>query len=243
MKNVMRKIINSRRTRKYLWSMKGRPKYANLHGVTINLRSTAISDRVARGMYIGPYERFETRIVESVLRDDDRVLELGTGIGYLSALCAKRIGSDKVWTVEANPELEEPIRETYKLNGVSPSLQMCVLGEADGEVTFHISENYTGSSLQKSEGRPVTIRQRSFQDLLSEARPTFLICDIEGGEVPLLLNTTLEDITKICIEMHPQVIGDKACSSLIHKFLSDGFLCNWRLSAGNVFLFYREGQA
>jgi FkbM family methyltransferase len=178
--------------------------------------------------------------VVQTLAPGDRVLELGAGIGYMSTLCAKKLGSQNVSAVEANPAMEAEIRRTYELNDVSPNLEMCVLGDDDGATTFHVEQNYSSSSVHDRGGRPVTVRQRSFAGLLADLRPTYLICDIEGAEVPLLMNAPLDGIRKICIEIHPHVIGDAACSHLVRKLLYEGFACSWDRSGGRVYFFYRD---
>lgn len=96
MKSLLQKALCSKRTKKYLWSLTGRPRFAVANGVKIHLHSPVISDRVAKSIYLGLYERLEARVVMATLQADDRVLELGSGIGYLSTLCARRIGSDRV---------------------------------------------------------------------------------------------------------------------------------------------------
>lgn len=239
MKNLIQKALRSKRTKKYLWSLTGRPQFAVINGVKIHLRSPVISDRVAKSIYLGLYERLEARVVMATLQADDRVLELGSGVGYLSTLCARRTGSERVFAVEANPAMEPYIRETFRLNEVSPKLEMCVLGDCDGEVPFNVNDNYSSSSLHDRGGKTISVRQKSFAGMLAEAQPTYLICDIEGGEVPLLIDTPLTGIRKICIEIHPHIIGNHDCSRLMQKLLEEGFDCDWTLSGDGVFHFFR----
>lgn len=239
MKTLLQKALHSKRTRKYLWSLTGRPQFAEANGVKISLRSPVISDRVAKSIYLGLYERHEARVVLATLQADDRVLELGSGIGYLSTLCARRIGSERVTAIEANPAMETYIRETYRLNQVSPQLYMCALGNYDGEVQFNINSNYSSSSLHDRGGKTISVPQKSFASMLAKTQPTYLICDIEGGEIPLLSDTPLTGVRKICIELHPHIIGNHACSQLMQKLLNEGFDCDWSLSGGNVFHFFR----
>lgn len=239
MNNLLQKALRSKRTKKYLWSLTGRPEFAEINGVKIRLRSPAISDRVAKSIYLGQYERLEARVVLATLHADDRVLELGSGIGYLSTLCARRIGAERVTAVEANPAMEAHIRETFRLNAVAPQLEMCVLGDSDGTVSFNVHDNYSSSSLHDRGGTRIPVPQKSFAGMLSRVEPSYLICDIEGGEVPLLIDTPLAGVRKICIELHPHIIGNPACSQLVRKLLNEGFDCDWTLSGGNVFHFHR----
>src|SRR5207237_906870 len=54
----------------------------------------------------GRYEQDECRLIEQVLSPADVVLEVGAGLGLVSAYCAKRLGSSRVFAYEANPDLE-----------------------------------------------------------------------------------------------------------------------------------------
>lgn len=79
------------------------------------------------------------------------VLELGAGIGFISTYCAKRIGSERVFAVEANPVDGGNNSRNLSLNGVTPQLTCGLLGRGDGEETFYIEGNFISSStLQRS---------------------------------------------------------------------------------------------
>src|SRR5947209_17291094 len=81
-----------------------------LAGVQIRV-GRHMSPQVERTVSRGRYERDELRLIEQVLSPGDVVLEVGAGIGLVSAYCAKRLGSSRVFAYEANPDLEACIRE------------------------------------------------------------------------------------------------------------------------------------
>lgn len=61
--------------------------------------------------------KVEARILQEVqVRKSDRVLEIGTGTGYMAALLAAR--ADHVYTVEIVPELAATARDNLKAAGV-----------------------------------------------------------------------------------------------------------------------------
>ena len=68
-----------------------------------------MSRRVERALSKGGYEREELRLIGTVLSPADVVLEVGAGLGLVSSYCAKRIGSNRVFAYEADPELESCI--------------------------------------------------------------------------------------------------------------------------------------
>jgi len=81
-----------------------------------------MSRRVEKALSRGRAQRDELQLLGTLLVPDDTVLDLGAGLGLVSAYCAKRIGSERVFAYEADPDLEPCIRETYQLNDVEPSL-------------------------------------------------------------------------------------------------------------------------
>src|SRR2546425_3470149 len=105
-----------------------------------------LSPQVERTVSRGRYEQDEFRLIEQVLSPGDVVLEVGAGLGLVSAYCAKRLGSSRVFAYEANPDLEACIRETYSLNEVQPTLEMCAVGTDAGQVTLFRSEDLWASS-------------------------------------------------------------------------------------------------
>jgi predicted O-methyltransferase YrrM len=94
-----------------------------IEGVRIRI-GKHMSRRVERALSKGGYEREELRLIGAVLSPADVVLEVGAGLGLVSTYCAQRIGSNRVFAYEADPELESCIRETYHLNRVEPTLEM-----------------------------------------------------------------------------------------------------------------------
>src|SRR2546430_14951539 len=122
------------------------------------------------------YEQDELRLIEQVLSPDDVVLEVGAGIGLVSAYCAKRLGSSRVFAYEANPDLEACIRETYALNQVQPALEMCAVGADAGTVTLYRDRHLWASSVVRPSGRvrpvevPVTALSEIVQRVRSEER-------------------------------------------------------------------------
>ena len=113
-----------------------------------------MSPRVERTVSRGRYEEDELRLIGQMLAPDDVVLEVGAGLGLVSAYCAKRLGSSCVFAYEANPDLEACIRETYALNKVQPTLEMCAVGADAGRVTLYRSRHLWASSVFRP-GLPV----------------------------------------------------------------------------------------
>lgn len=194
-------------------------------------------------MLDGRYERPERRILEHALTAGDRVLELGTGVGYLSALCARRIGNDRVVTFEANPLLRPLIEETYSINNVSPKVEFCMLGERSGETDFYVNDEFWSSSTISRTNRKqrcIKIPVRAFNDAIASYKPNFLVVDIEGGEKDLIRYMSLEGVDKVCIELHPWVIGKESEIEVRGFFSAHGFREESAVSDEEHVLFVRH---
>ena len=192
------------------------------------------------------YEKPERDLVASTLRDNDIVMEIGSGLGVISALCAKRIGSRRVFTYEANPELEPLIRETHALNEVSPSLSICLLGEAPGSREFWITREFWASSMIRPNAAAQCVRVPviPLNEELRRVQPTFLIVDIEGGEVELFDFADLTSVHRIAMEIHPNVIGETGVERLGERLASAGFVLDRALSNGaNVYYERKQTRA
>lgn len=223
-----------------------RPRRITNGGVTIDLGPIART-RYARALYRDVHEQAEREIVGRHLAPDDVVLELGAGLGLVTILCAKRIGSERVHTFEANPQLEPLLRDNFKRNGVSPWLQMRLVTLDAGPQEFHVSQRFVVSSRHAAaddQAFTTTVPAASLIDVLKSIRPTFLVIDIEGGETDLAdPRVDLSGVRKICVEVHPHIIGDDRVSDLVRCLIARGF--HWRLaeSRGAVLYFDREAAA
>src|SRR3954465_8286744 len=81
----------------------GRGVVVTIEGIQIRV-GRHMSRRVEQAISKGGYERDELRLIGMVLSPSDVVLELGAGLGLVSAFCAKRVGSGRVFAFEANPD-------------------------------------------------------------------------------------------------------------------------------------------
>jgi FkbM family methyltransferase len=183
------------------------------------------SDKMIRRIVAGLHARPERRLVLSALEPDDIVMELGAGIGMLSIACAQRIGSERVFAYEANPDLQSIFRENCHLNGVAPQLEICLLGRTHGETTFYIASNFSNSSVHRLRvaDRAITVPIRPFDDEIARIRPNFLIVDIEGAEDELFAYARLDTVSKMMLEVHPHVYGAAKSNALRSRVRAMGF--------------------
>ena len=68
----------------------------------------------------------------------------------------------------------------------------------------------------------------SFHDELKRIRPTYLMIDIEGGEIELLARALPHHVRAVCVETHPAVTGEDALSRTMVSLIEDGFVLDLR---------------
>lgn len=200
------------------------------------LRDVVYSDR---------YERAERRMIAQRLEREDIVLEVGTGLGLIATMCARRIGSDRVFTFEANPALVTVIEETFALNQVAPRLYNCILGTGGGTRTFFVVDEFWSSSTvqRRPDARAVHVPVRDLRSTMEEIRPTFLIVDIEGGEWELFRDIDLSGVRKVSIELHSRVIGSEKTNAVRAGIAGAGLELVPEACSGDEQLFFQRPAA
>lgn len=220
------------------------PRYVSNHGVLLPTRYPLLTKGIRRQIYFGEYESKEAEIVSRRLEKDDVVMEVGAGIGFLSALCARRIGSEKVFAYEANPALFELIAMTHRINGVAPVVENAILGKENGERLFYLEKEFWASSTTvKTNAQAILVSQKDLNSELAKRRPTFLIVDIEGGEKEFFAVANLDTVRKICIETHPGILSNEEITDLFELLFRQGFVLDFSLIRKNVFYLYRPSDA
>jgi len=228
-----------RRIKKLIWSFY-QPYWSDSYGIQLPVKHPLVSPGIAKEIFFGDYEAKEIEIIRKRIEPNDVVLEVGAGLGYLSAYCAKQVGSSSVFTYEANPELIPIIRETYSRSEVDPTITNAMLAEGNGEREFHLEEDFWASSAHRTGGRSITVQQLDLNTELERINPSFLIVDIEGGEVEFFSGANLNMVHKICVETHSDVVGDEALSKMFAGLVDKGFSLDFSIPRKNVFFFYRS---
>jgi FkbM family methyltransferase len=227
-RRTFRKLLN---WLAYQYRVSRRP-IITIEGVNIRL-GRHMSPRVERALTKGGYEREELRLIGQVLEPDDVVLEVGAGLGLVSAYCAKRVGSNRVFAFEADPDLEPCIRETYELNGVDPTLEMCAVGGEAGRVTLYRDKHFVSSSVVRRRvgSTPVEVPGKALSHIVEKIHPTMLIIDAEGAERGMFQNGQLDGVTRIVLELHDRVIGTDGTDQVRASLRCLGFRQDVRISS------------
>ena len=180
---------------------------------------------VASALIKGNYEAPERKLVRMAVRPGDRVVDIGSGVGVVSLLCARLAGAGNVVSYEANAGLEAIIRENFALNNLTPRLRLRAVTKHGGQVSFFRNANVVSSSMidRGLEAQQVFVESDPINRILAEDRANVLVMDVEGGEVDLLHAADLSGVRDIVLELHPHIVGESATQNLIEYLCSLGF--------------------
>lgn len=218
-----------------------KPDWVEIFGVQLPLTHPVITPPIYRDIYYGDYERKEVEIIRSRLKPEDRVMEVGAGLGFLSAFCSRIVGDAQIHSYEANPALIDVIGAVHTRNGVRPTVTNAVLGQGAGTRDFYVNKDFWASSLvAPAAGAQATpIPQIDLTEEIRRVAPTFLIVDIEGGEYEFFRISDFPGVKKVCVEMHPDVLGNAGVSEILADLFAKGFVIDFACMQKNVLFLYR----
>lgn len=207
------------------------------HFITGKLRAALRENR---------YEAREAQCVLKLVRDEDTVIDLGAGIGFISTLVATRRNIKSVHSFEANPALIPYINSVHTANGLTNAhVTNAILGERKSSSKFYVRSNLLASSTQPHESdtpensEEVKVDVLNASHVFKEIKPTILIADIEGAEAQLLPQLDLTGLRGAMIELHPQYIGPEGVNAVFRAMMDAGLAYYSRGSTHKVVCFRR----
>jgi len=201
-------------------------EFINHNGVLL-ISSPAISGRIQNFIEAQKYEQREISLALRHTAPDDVILELGAGIGALSSHILKKRQVKRYICVEANPQMVQLMKKNHAVNDIRDCeiiSGVMTNNTEETELDFYICKDFWASSLRKPEQYSSVRKVRGylFSDILRDAQPSFIICDIEGGEFDLFVNgVDLSSVQKICIELHKA--EERQLIDLYAYFVDSGF--------------------
>lgn len=163
------------------------------------------------------YEKEEVTLIK-YLDSKDRVLELGSCLGYLSICMAKKVES--VIGIEANPELIDSLNKTKQMNKqTNIDFIHGIIDENEEEKEFYTYDLIVAGSADRSDHntnayakskKSYKVKCMKIEEIKN--KPNVLVIDIEGGELDFLEKTKFyikKYIDKIIIELHGRFMSDR----------------------------------
>lgn len=203
-----------------LYRMRHLRPILNFKGLQVPVTGDHISRSVWKHVWKGSYEKPEIEAAIALSRPGDTVLELGTGMGIVSATLHANVSDLNIHSFEANPNLIEPINNLHKLNGISDIIvknEVLLPNPDESHVELNLHADFPESSILTSQesGTTATVPTRDLNAVLKELSPDIFICDIEGAEEFLFSNgLSLTGLRALIIELHPEIISRGAIKNI-----------------------------
>lgn len=212
------------RTLRERWYRLSGQKSVSFDGVRLHAVGDGIPDEVTRLLRRGDYEFAERKLLLSILQADDRVLEVGAGIGALGLVAARICGPGNVLSYEPNPKTIPLIEANHTLNKLHPGIREKAITADGGSITFFRTGNIISSSLiERDLSEAITVGSDRLSDAIAEFQPTILLMDAEGAELELLPAADLSSLRALVIETHAKITGAASVANLKAHLEAQGF--------------------
>lgn len=224
-------------------------KRFRLRELDFELPARMVQGGLAIALNTGRYEKDEADAMLAHLRPEDRLLDMGAGMGFICALAAQKLGAARVFGVEAGPETLELARANLARNGFAGVALRhgAVVGQAapGDTVDFVLREAFWASGLHgglhggQPAARVVQVPALSAAELLAEIAPSVLSCDIEGAELQVLTGPMPASLRLIITEIHPSIFGAGGTKQIFDALSAQGFVYEPKGSRGTTVVFAR----
>ncbi len=214
-------------------------------GVKIPLNPSMITPKIERSIRKNRYELDEVTGTPKFIDKEDRVIELGAGIGFISSFLATSLGVKNILCIEADPNLCEFIKEVHALNGLTTAEVRNCVGLNDkgdeGPIKFYVREQFWSSSLDDDDAyvKAIDVPALRLSNIIQEFKANTLIVDIEGGERDLFSPLDLTGIDKVFLEIHTRKIKRIGIKKCFDALSNSGFAYDQQVSRGGSVLFRR----
>lgn len=214
------------------------------HGLKVPMQGEHVSKPVWKHVWREDYELPELRALSELMHHDDRVLELGLGMGLVSGVLAKRHPNARFVSYEANPNLRPVILQLHELNGIANvEVRSALIAPLDqGETRrFRLHRHFTESSLvaASADVAEVEVPVHDPAMVMQEVQPDLLICDIESAEEELIPILPLGGLRAAVIELHPHIVSRAGMARIFRAFLDAGLVPVVEHSSETVVAFER----
>ncbi len=200
-----------------------------LHGVKLSVPDAMLNEKLTTKLASGGYEAHEALAASKRVRAGNRVLELGSGLGYIASICAGLTDPEKVVTVEANPDMLPVIRGNLDRNGFGAVTlihgAVTDLEDAGDVIEFEIRKSFWAGRLAVMDSDPATVVQvplLTLRSLLRAHRPHVVIMDIEGAEAHLFDAPWPAHVKTVLMELHPGQYPDTVIKKIVDCMSASG---------------------
>lgn len=220
------------------------PSALRLHGLHMPISPDDVSNVIWSALKDGSYEAKEARWALKAARPNDRILELGSGIGVITSLLAGVEGAHVIG-FEANPHTVRLARKVISANdrnNVKLEHGLLTAGPSR-DFTFYVREDLWMSSLIEQQGpyvETIQVKSSNIDEFITRADIDLVVMDIEGAELDLLTRAELPGVERVFLEFHDHLYGLEGVREVTSAMADKGFAYDPRGSSGPCVLFSRN---
>lgn len=212
-----------------------------IYGLVLRVPKEIATPSIRAALCSGGYEACEVLVFEELITPEARVLEIGSGVGFLAAYMARDKRTQSVVSIEADARLVPVARANCSLNGAEVAILHRAIGTHAGTAQFALHPDFWASSTQIWSGaRLVEVSMSTLDDCIEEFKPNVLVMDVEGAEYSLLRRSALSGVDMLIVDLHPWQSSTAQDREFFAALDEAGFRHVHRRSWGNVHGFIRR---
>lgn len=202
--------------------------YAEPHGVKIPFDRQLLTYTMRKVLSRWDYETDELNLALPYISSAKNVLDLGGGIGFISARLQQMNNDLHVTSFEANPAVASHYLKVMETNKLARfELMKGVLGDRakSSSVKFNVPKEFWGGSLTRESENQKTVDVEVFDQVkfLEDHQFDLLMMDIEGGEYEVVDLMDKAYFKAIIAEIHDDILGDEKTERLLKKLEALGY--------------------
>ena len=210
-------------------------------GIDLLVPAEVVSPGLIGRIALGQYESQECHFIRQDLAPQDRVLDVGAGLGLVALVAHQTCPGVVAAVVEANPQLIPVLQQNLAAHRCDARVIHGLAALQQGEADFYLATEFWASSRRPDEGAAARVRvpEHDLRQIITETGPTILTMDVEGAEAELLPALDLSGLRRLIVELHPEVYGPTRQYALVGGLLSQGFSLSDMPGWSRVFAFER----
>jgi FkbM family methyltransferase len=200
--------------------------------IILNIPKRYYNDVIKNRFINDIYETYELYFVNKYFDKNDYVLELGSCLGFISFTLAKIV--KHVISIEANPELENSLLSSQKMNNINNiDFHNCFISNDTKNIKFQTYDLITagsGNRPRETVGnilntlKEYELKPRNIKSINNINKVNSIILDIEGGELNFFIENKelLKKCNKILAEFHQKLMNipgfEKKCINILNSY-------------------------
>jgi tRNA G37 N-methylase Trm5 len=220
--------------------------FLNVHGVEVPISQNDVPAELWSNLLDDSYRADAAKIATKAVQPNDRILELGAGLGIVTSLLAGSEGV-RVWSFEGDPEMASLAKKIVLANNrtnVTVTQGLPMPGPSR-EISYYVRAKPWMSSFSKEHGEHVEVHSFAsidVNDFIQQHDINYIVMNIGGAELEFVKHAHLKAIERIFLELHDHLYGLDGIKKITSELMDKGFVYNPRLSHATGVTYSRDRE-